>query len=99
MGHCSKAMWSSFAKDFNTKINYSIARAEKQSEFGKNNPLRLLMPNLGEQGRQAIASTAGDPSAEEARCNVEATRGSGSANPSAKASSSGDAQRSKKQKR
>ena len=82
------------------KINYSIAKAEKQSEFGKDAPLRQLMPNTGEQGRQeALASAARDPGAEEARRDVNAQSSSGSYPSSAKASSSGDAQGSKKPRR
>ena len=78
------------------KINYSISKAEAQSEFGKENPLRQLMPNLGEQRRkEAIASAARDPAAEEARRDVDAQRASGSS----KAASSGEAQRSKKPRR
>ena len=57
------------------KINYSITKAGAQSEFGKENPLRQLMPNLGEQGRkEAIASAARDP----ARRDVDAQQACGS---------------------
>ena len=62
--------------------------AEKQAEKGRVNPFNILMPNLGEKSRQeAIASTAGDPVAERARQDVQASRDAGSsssANPSSK---------------
>ena len=85
------------------KVNYFIAKAEKEAEKGKVNPFNILMPNLGEKSRQeAIASTAGDPVAERARQSVQAGRdaaSSSSANPSAKAPPFGETQRTKKQKR
>ena len=85
----------------NDKVNYSIAKAEKEAEKGKVNPFNILM--LGEKSRQeAIASTVGDPVAERARQSVQAGRdaaSSSSANPSSKAPPSGETQRTKKQKR
>ena len=90
-------------KLLNDKVNYSIAKAEKETEKGKVNPFNILMPNLGEKSRQeAIASTAGDPVAERVRQSVQAggdAASSSSANPSAKAPPSGETQRTKKQKR